>query len=171
MLLYELLTGTTPFERKTAACGGVRRNAADHPRGGAAQAQHAAQYTRPSSCPTVAANRSSDPSRLSQVVPRRAGLDRDEGAGKGPQPPLRDGQRPSPPTFERYLNDEPVRPARRRPRTASASSPGGTRRHFLHGAAVAVAMLVAVGSLISGVVVLATSNATSATNNSKRNRP
>ena len=46
VLLYELLTGSTPFERKAAACGGVRRDAADHPRGGAAQAQHAAQYDR-----------------------------------------------------------------------------------------------------------------------------
>ena len=42
VLLYELLTGTTPFERQAAAGGGVRRNAADHPRRGAAQAEHAA---------------------------------------------------------------------------------------------------------------------------------
>ena len=46
VLLYELLTGTTPFERKTAAGGGVRRDAADHPRGGAAEAEHAAEHER-----------------------------------------------------------------------------------------------------------------------------
>ena len=46
VLLYELLTGSTPFEAKAAAGGGVRRNAADHSRGGAAQAQHAAEYDR-----------------------------------------------------------------------------------------------------------------------------
>ena len=36
VLLYELLTGTTPFDRKRLQRGGVRRDAADHPRGGAA---------------------------------------------------------------------------------------------------------------------------------------
>ncbi len=46
VLLYELLTGSTPFERQAAARGGVRRDAADHPRGRAAQAQHAAQHER-----------------------------------------------------------------------------------------------------------------------------
>ena len=42
MLLYELLTGTTPFDRETLRPGGLRRDAADHPRGGAADAEHAA---------------------------------------------------------------------------------------------------------------------------------
>ena len=45
VLLYELLTGTTPFEKRAAARGGVRRDAADHPRGRAAQAEHAAVGT------------------------------------------------------------------------------------------------------------------------------
>ena len=43
VLLYELLDRLDALRGKTAARGGVRRNAADHPRGGAAQAQHAAR--------------------------------------------------------------------------------------------------------------------------------
>ena len=46
VLLYELLTGTTPFEQQAAARSRVRRNAADHPRRRAAQAQHATQRQR-----------------------------------------------------------------------------------------------------------------------------
>ena len=44
VLLYELLTGTTPFDQETLPQGGLRRDAADHPRGGAAAAQHAAEH-------------------------------------------------------------------------------------------------------------------------------
>ena len=44
VLLYELLTGTTPFDQRAAAEGGLRRDPADHPRGGAAQAEHAAEH-------------------------------------------------------------------------------------------------------------------------------
>ena len=43
VLLYELLTGINAVRTKAAARGGVRRNAADHPRRGAAQTQHPAQ--------------------------------------------------------------------------------------------------------------------------------
>ena len=44
VLLYELLTGTTPFDKERLQPGRVRRDAADHPGGGAAQAEHAAQH-------------------------------------------------------------------------------------------------------------------------------
>ena len=44
VLLYELLTGTTPFDRDTLAQGGLRRDPPDHPRGGAAEAEHAAEH-------------------------------------------------------------------------------------------------------------------------------
>ena len=44
VLLYELLTGTTPFDQETLPQGGLRRDPADHPRGGAAQAEHAAEH-------------------------------------------------------------------------------------------------------------------------------
>ena len=46
VLLYELLTGTTPFDAETLQAGGLRRDAADHPRGGAAEAEHAAEHAR-----------------------------------------------------------------------------------------------------------------------------
>ena len=46
VLLYELLTGTTPLDAEAAEGGGVRRDAADHPRGGAAEAEHAAEHDR-----------------------------------------------------------------------------------------------------------------------------
>ena len=42
VLLYELLTGTTPFDKERLQQGGLRRDAPHHPRGGAAQAEHAA---------------------------------------------------------------------------------------------------------------------------------
>ena len=83
VLLYELLTGTTPFDQETFRTGRLRRDAADHPRGGAAEAEHAAEH----------AGRDAD-DRLGQPQgrrpppgpdrPRRARLDRDEGAGEGP---------------------------------------------------------------------------------------
>ena len=44
VLLYELLTGTTPFDARDAAAGRLRRDAADHPRGGAAAAEPAAEH-------------------------------------------------------------------------------------------------------------------------------
>ncbi len=67
VLLYELLTGDTPFDKRAAAVGGLGRNAADHPRGGATQAQHEAQQQRDRS-PSVAANRKIDPAKLSALV-------------------------------------------------------------------------------------------------------
>ena len=60
MLLYELLTGTTPFDQERLQAGGLRRDAPDHPRGGAAAAEHAAEHagrdaarrSRPAARPT-----------------------------------------------------------------------------------------------------------------------
>jgi serine/threonine protein kinase len=42
VLLYELLTGTTPFDSKSLMEAGYSRDDADHPRGGAAQTLDAA---------------------------------------------------------------------------------------------------------------------------------
>ena len=42
VVLYELLTGSVPFPRKELQAAGVRRDAADHPGGRAAQAEHEA---------------------------------------------------------------------------------------------------------------------------------
>ena len=62
VLLYELLTGTTPFDRKRAARGRHAGDAADDPRGGAAEAEHAAEHGRGAcrrSPPTAARSRRS----------------------------------------------------------------------------------------------------------------
>ena len=50
VLLYELLTGTTPFDKERLQAGGLRRDPPHHPRGGAAQAEHAAQHARSRRC-------------------------------------------------------------------------------------------------------------------------
>ena len=44
VLLYELLTGTTPFDRTAVRDGGLRRDPPHHQGGGAAQAEHAAEH-------------------------------------------------------------------------------------------------------------------------------
>ena len=53
VLLYELLTGTTPFERKRLQETALRRSAADHPRGRAAQAEHATEFHGQRSPPSL----------------------------------------------------------------------------------------------------------------------
>ena len=92
VLLYELLTGTTPFDKKRRGEGGLRRADPDHPRGRAAQAEHAAQPVDR----VAAVDRRPAQDRAGQVVedvPRRPRLDHDEGAREGPHAPLRNGQR------------------------------------------------------------------------------
>ena len=92
VLLYELLTGTTPFDRdrfRKAAFDEIRRiiREEDPPR----------PSTRLSSLgPTltdVSAQRGTDPGKLPGRGPRRARLDRDEVSGEGPQPAVRNSQR------------------------------------------------------------------------------
>ena len=80
-------------------------------------------------CPRlpIAANRHTEPARLSKAGARRARLDRDEGPGKGPQPPLRNGQRPGRRRRSATCTTSRSRPARRRRRIASASSSAGTK--------------------------------------------
>ena len=130
VLLYELLTGTTPLERQRlqqAALPEMLRLIREE------------EPPRPSTrlsdvgeaLPAIAAQPADRAGEAGRAGARRAGLDRDEGAGEGPQPPLRDGQRPGRATCERYL--------RRRagagvpavaPATGCASSPAGTRRRW-----------------------------------------
>ena len=72
--------------------GGLRRDAADHPRGGAAAAEHAAEHARRDAHDRLGQPRGR-PAAAGPVGARRAGLDRDEGAGEGPAAAVRDGQR------------------------------------------------------------------------------
>ena len=57
VLLYELLTGTTPLTRKRLQGGGAAGGAAGDPRGGAAAAEHAADHDSKESLPSIAAQR------------------------------------------------------------------------------------------------------------------
>ena len=92
MLLYELLTGSTPLTRKRlkeAAILEVLRVIREE------------EPPRPSTrligiegFAAVDLGAAADGAgEADQAGARRAGLDRDEGAGEGPQPALRDGQR------------------------------------------------------------------------------
>ena len=91
VLLYELLAGSPPFSRKELEKAGmlemlrvIREQEPSKP---------STKLSTADGLPTLAANRGTEPAKLTQAGARRAGLDRDEGAGEGPQPPLRDGQR------------------------------------------------------------------------------
>ena len=93
VLLYELLTGTTPLDRKRLERRGVRGDAAADPRGGAAQAEHPADRIEGiAGQPGGAA--ADGAGAADEGGARRAGLDRDEVPGEGPDAALRDGERP-----------------------------------------------------------------------------
>ena len=134
VLLYELLTGTTPFDREqlqagqasTKSGGSSARRSRPSPARGSARSMGELRRRWP-------VNRKSDPETAEPVVSRRAGLDRDEGAGEGPQPPLRDGQRLGGRRASATSTMSRCRPARRRRCTDSASSPGETKRHSRNG--------------------------------------
>ena len=126
VLLYELLTGTTPFDKQrfaTAAYDEIRRiiREEEPPR----------PSTRLSTLgETLSTGLGAAQDRAGEAVGPGAGrsrLDRDEGAGEGPPPALRDGQRPSRPTCGGSWPRSRSRRGRRRPGIASASWPGGTR--------------------------------------------
>ena len=92
VLLYELLTGETPFDRQRLRSAAfdemLRIIREEEPPRPSLTARAPAR-----SLPSIAANRHVEPKKLSAPGPRRAGLDRDEGAGEGPHATLRDGQR------------------------------------------------------------------------------
>ena len=157
VLLYELLTGTTPFDQermRTAGYDEVRRIIREEE-----PAKPSARIsTLNRAATTVTANRKSDPSRLRQLfrgeldwIVMKA-LEKD-----------RNRRYETAAAFaadvQRYLNDEAVEACPPSARYRFRKFARRNKAAFLTGSAVAVAMLVAVGSLISGVVVLATSNA------------
>ena len=91
VLLYELLTGTTPFERERFAAPAMPRCSGS-----------SARRSRPSPRPGFERwgrrwprwpSPASAASSVAQAGPRRAGLDRDEEHGEGPHAAVRDGAR------------------------------------------------------------------------------
>ena len=92
VLLYELLTGETPFDRKRLRVGGASTRCC----GSSARRSRRKPSTRLSTIEYAAVDRRQSPHRAEETEhagPRRAGLDRDEGAGEGPRTAVRDGQR------------------------------------------------------------------------------
>ena len=145
VLLYELLTGTTPFDKDrlhAASYDELRRiiREEEPPRPSARISTLAADLAT-----TVAEHRRTDARRLGQTSPRRAGLDRDEVPGKGPQPPLRDSASSLARDIERYLHDEPVQAC---PPSASYRFRKFARRNktlLAAGGAIAAALVVGLG--------------------------
>ncbi len=92
VLLYELLTGTTPFEKQR-----LQQAALDEMRRIIREEEPPKPSTKISSLGATAAavseHRQTDPAKLHATGPRRPGLDRHEGVGKRPHPPLRNRQR------------------------------------------------------------------------------
>ena len=115
VLLYGFLTGTTPFDQellKSVGFDELRR----HPGGGAAQAEYADQHAGASGDDGVGESQER-PEAAQSFGPRRARLDRDEGAGEGT--PLRHGRRHGRVHLRRFLRDLLRRLARRRRLIAS----------------------------------------------------
>ena len=143
VLLYELLTGTTPFDQDTLPHGRARRDPPDHPRGRAAQPSTRLS-TLGATLTTVAANRQTDARKLSRSLRGELdwivmkALEKDRSRRYETASGLaRD--------VERYLADEPVRPARRRRGTGSASSPAGTRVVLITAGLVGLALVAGDG--------------------------
>ena len=91
VLLYELLTGTTPFDKQR-----LRSAAWDEMLRIIREEEPPKPSTRLSTIDTLPSRRgqpADGAGETQRALARRAGLDRDEGAGEGPQSALRDGQR------------------------------------------------------------------------------
>ena len=106
VLLYELLTGTTPFDAAAFDAQLARREAADDPRGRAAEAQRADLRFR---APCGSSRRAARPSRPRCVSLLRGELDWIvmKAMEKEPRSPLRDRQRARS-DLRRFLAGEPV---------------------------------------------------------------
>ena len=92
VLLYELLTGTTPFDRKrfaTAAYDEIRRiiKEEEPPKPSTRLSTMGERLSK------VSGRRKTEPAQLVGAGEGRPRLDRDEGIGERPQPALRHGQR------------------------------------------------------------------------------
>ena len=150
MLLYELLTGTTPLERRSR--GGLRGGPAAGPRGGAAPAEHAA-VERSRRLASIAAQRKTEPAKLARLVRGELdwivmkALEKDRTRRYATANGLaRD--------IERYLADEPVEAG---PPSARYRLGKFARRHraALATAAAFAIVLVAATAISAGLAVLA----------------
>ena len=92
VLLYELLTGRTPFDTQKLLAAGydavMRTIREEEPPKPSTRLSTLAEEE----LSAVAAKRGAEPAKLEPAGARRPGLDRDEGAGEGPDAALRDGQ-------------------------------------------------------------------------------
>ena len=126
VVLYELLTGSTPL-RAAAARGGVLEVLRRDPRGGAPQAEHATR--RVEGHPAFDLGRARDRAgQADPAGPRRARLDRDEGPGQGPATVAMRRPNGSPGDIERFLAGEPVEAGPPSAVYGCASSPASTAR-------------------------------------------
>ena len=94
VLLYELLTGSTPFDAKELMSAGI-----DAMRKTIREKEPVRPSTRLATLKgeeltTTAKRRSAEHLEADPPAQGRSGLDRDEVPGEGPDAPLRDGQRP-----------------------------------------------------------------------------
>ena len=108
VLLYELLTGQTPFDAKKLLQAGldeIRRTIREQePAASLDPLEHDAGSGSDD-------DRQASPDRAAKADSSgagRSGLDRDEGAGERPHAPLRDGQRPGHGHHNGILKSEPV---------------------------------------------------------------
>ena len=91
VVLYELLTGDTPFDKqrlRSAAWDEMLRIIREEE-----PPKPSTKLSSSDTLPSVAANRKIEPGEVECLGARRTRLDRDEGAGEGPDAALRDGQR------------------------------------------------------------------------------
>ena len=143
VLLYELVTGETPFDRqrlRSAAFDELLRiiRKEEPPRPSTRLSSHA-------SLPTIATNRSVEPTKLDEPRARRSRLDRDEVPRKGAEPSLRVADALAA-DIERFLNHDAISA---RPPSAVYRLRKLVRRNA---AAVTAIAAVALALVIGGVV-------------------
>ena len=146
VLLYELLTGTTPIETARLRTAGYARDATADPRGGAAAAEHAVVVAGRSAT-VVAGNRGHGAQAARAAAGGRPRLDRHEGAREGPQPPVRHAGESSPTTWSVTCDGEAI--LARPPSTAYRLAKFAQRHRVAVLAAAAVAAALLTGTTIA----------------------